>query len=135
MIEIKYSLDKSDLVCCICLEDMTVPLIQCSDGNHFVCHHCKTLLESECCPCCRTNVLFRNRLLEKHLDSQLIECGNSGCSLKMFPWTVESHHKLCLYGESECFLCGKVVSLDSTSSHIKDDCNAKWIEKDAVNTT
>jgi hypothetical protein len=38
---IEYSLSKEDLICSLCLEELTLPIIQCANGNHFVGVKCK----------------------------------------------------------------------------------------------
>ena len=86
---VNYELSQNDLQCCICLQDLTFPLIQCSTGNHFVCDICRKKTTRNC-PVCRTSKLYHNEFLERHLQNQVTECKNKLCKLKMFEWTVDT---------------------------------------------
>ena len=47
-ITIKYSLTKEDLICSLCLDELTLPIIQCANGNHFLLASAgQSLLKSE----------------------------------------------------------------------------------------
>ena len=80
-IQITYEFQKSELECCICYDDISPPIIQCSSGNHSVCDSCKQKIHSKC-PICRTSKLFHNQLLEKQLSSCFEPCGYSKCDKK-----------------------------------------------------
>lgn len=69
-IQITYELQKSELECYICYDDISPPIIQCSSGNHFVCHSCKQKIHSKC-PICRTSKLF------------IISCSRNNCHLTL----------------------------------------------------
>ena len=78
-IQITYELQKSELECCICYDDISPPIIQCSTGNHFVCHPCKQKINR----ICRTSKLFHNQLFEKQLSSYFEPCGYSKSNKKV----------------------------------------------------
>jgi hypothetical protein len=131
-ITVEYSLSKEDLICSVCLDELTLPIIQCANGNHFVCVKC--FREVRKCPVCRTGKLFRNKFLEVQLEPSMIQCSNEGCKKYLLPWSEESHLAVCKHTEVNCFLCDSSVSLNSLIEHIKIDCDTEWIETDG-NTT
>ena len=104
-------------------ELLEFPLIQCTQGLHFVCRNCFDKIGNHC-PACKTNRLFRNRLLEKELVKVMSNCTNFGCSEKLFPWLIDRHIEKCPYTKSKCFYCEDLISLNSIVDHIKSDgCN------------
>jgi len=126
-IQITYELQKSELECCICYDDISPPIIQCSSGNHFVCHPCKQKINSKC-PICRTSKLFHNQLLEKQLTSYFEPCGYSKCNKRVFKWSVEQHSKSCYYQPAKCFHCNCLVELNELKSHLRLECGTEWLE-------
>jgi len=112
-IQITYELQKSDLQCCICYDDISPPIIQCSSGNYFVCHSCKQKINSKC-PICRTSKLFHNQLLEKRLSSYFEPCGYSKCNKKVFKWSV--------------VICNCLVELNELKNHLRLVCETEWLE-------
>lgn len=125
---VNYELSQNDLQCCICLQDLTFPLIQCSTGNHFVCDICRKKTTRNC-PVCRTSKLYHNEFLERHLQNQVTECKNKLCKLKMFEWTVDTHAEICIFQPSVCFFCDNEVEMQNFDNHLKNECVNNWIEK------
>ena len=127
-ISIQYDLSKEDLICSVCLDEITFPVIQCTNGNHFVCLTCFRELHRKC-PVCRTSRLFHNKFLQTKLEPSMVSCSNQNCDKKVLPWSKESHLAICKYTKVNCFLCDKLVSLDSFIEHLKTDCDTEWFEK------
>lgn len=130
---VNYELNQNDLQCCICLQDLTYPIFQCTTGNHFVCDICRRKTNRNC-PVCRTSRIYHNEFLERHLQSQVTECKNKLCNMKMFEWTVNTHAELCIYQPSQCFFCDKVIEMHELKKHLKDECPIDWIEKNDQET-
>jgi hypothetical protein len=133
-ITIQYSLSKEDLICCVCLEELTCPIIQCANGNHFVCVKCYRQVQRSC-PVCRTGKLFRNKFLEIKLEPSMITCSNETCKKRLLPWSQEKHLAVCKHTEVECFLSDSRISLDSLIEHIKTECDIEWLERDGDATS
>jgi len=131
---IKYSLSKEDLICSVCLDELTFPVIQCANGNHFVCVKCFRQVQRKC-PVCRIGRLFRNKFLEAKLEPSMISCRNEECKKQLLPWSQESHLAVCKHTQVECFLCEAPVSTDSLIEHIKGDCYTEWLERDDNSTS
>ena len=133
-ITIKYSLTKEDLICSVCLDELTLPIIQCANGNHFVCVKCFRHMQRKC-PVCRTGKLFRNKFLEANLEPSMTRCRNEECKKQLLPWSQESHLAVCKHTQVECFLCESPVSTHSLIEHIKTYCDTEWLERDANSTS
>ncbi len=133
-ITIEYTLSKEDLICSVCLDELTCPIIQCPNGNHFVCAKCLPKMQRKC-PLCRTSKLFRNKFLEVKLEPSMIPCSNYKCNKLLLPWSEESHFNDCKYTETNCFLCDSLVSLASLMEHIKTECDTEWLENDGNATS
>ncbi len=131
---IAYALSKEDLICSVCLDELTLPIIQCANGNHFVCVKCFREVQRKC-PVCRTGKLFRNKFLEVKLEPSMIRCSNAECKKQLLPWSQESHLAVCKHTEVECFLCESPVSIDCLIEHIKSDCDTEWLERNDNSTS
>jgi hypothetical protein len=134
-ITIEYSLSKEDLICSVCLDELTLPIIQCANGNHFVCVKCFRELQQRKCPICRTGKLLRNKFLDVQLEPSMIRCSNKGCRKYLLPWSEVAHLADCRYTEVECFLCESPISLDSLIEHIKTECDTEWLDRDDNSTS
>ncbi len=129
-ITIEYTLSREDLICSVCLDELTLPIIQCANGNHFVCVKCFCELHRKC-PVCRTGKLFRNKFLEVKLHSSMVSCSNEKCQKDLLPWSKETHLVVCKHTKGICFLCdSNNISLDSLIEHVKTDCDTEWLERD-----
>jgi hypothetical protein len=126
-IQITYELQKSELECCICHDDISPPFFQCSSSNHFVCHSCKQKINSKC-PICRTPKLFHNQLLEKQLTSYFEPSGYSKCNKKVIKWSAEQHSKSGYYQPAKCFICNCAIELNELKSHLRFECETEWLE-------
>jgi hypothetical protein len=127
-ITVKYNLSKTDLICCVCLECISLPIIQCSSGNHFVCKDCHQKINGKC-PVCRTSRLFHNQHLERVVADQMVSCTNIDCKEKVFKWGLEEHVEDCIHSEGECFVCQEPVSMFHLITHLKYECNVDWVER------
>jgi hypothetical protein len=87
------------------------------------------------CPLCRTTKLFRNKFLEIKLEPSMIPCSNEKCNKLLLPWSEESHHTVCKYTETNCFLCDSLVSLATLMEHIRTECDTEWLENDGNATS
>ena len=132
MLTIKQKLLKSDLFCCICLDQLTIPIIQCSTGTHFVCHTCKSQIKWNC-PVCITSNLFPNPFLEKQLSCYFTAC--LYCNQQHLKWNIKSHLESCEYRPFNCFLCSLVIPQDTLLNHITSACNIQWIKQTSIDTS
>ena len=123
MLTIKHNLLESDLFCCICLEQLTIPIIQCSTGTHFVCCTCKRQIKWNC-PVCITSNIFPNPFLEKQLSCYFTAClyGNQ----QHLKWNIKYHRE-----SFNCFLCSLVIPQDTLLKHIASAsaCSIQWIKQ------
>ena len=90
MIQVTYNLEREDLICSICYDTVSTPLIQCQNANHFVCFGCIIKCNRNC-PQCRTSKVFHNKQLEKHIKDQMVNCSNEACPKLLFDWAVQEH--------------------------------------------
>ena len=75
--------------------------------------------------CVRTSKLFHNQLLEKSLTFKKYIY----CQKRLFPWSIETHQKQCIYQPSECFSCKKTLNLSELKHHIRsNECDVEWME-------
>ncbi len=91
-ISMQYDLSKEDLICSVCLDEITFPVIQCTNGNHFVCLTCFRELNRKC-PVCRTGRLFHNKFIQTKLEPSMVSCSNQNCDKKVLPWSKDSHQE------------------------------------------
>ena len=128
MIHVNYDIERNDLICSICYETVTTPLIQCSNANHFVCFDCIIINRNRNCPQCRTSKVFHNRLLEKYIKEQMVPCTNDGCLKTLFDWAVQEHDKICPFKQYKCNFCNDQISMESLNKHIKTGCKVDWVD-------
>ena len=130
--EIIVTYQKIDFQCCICLEMIHLPVIQCSSGSHFICPDCSLKIKGKKCPICRVSPLFFNRFLERQILNLFQQC--EYCELSYFK-PIDSHINECTYGPTQCLFCREVVSSKELKQHLTEDCQElKWIEKKTNNT-
>ena len=122
-ITISYILEKKDLMCVICYDDLTRRIFRCSNGNHYVCGTC--VLKIKRCPVCNCDVLVRDLLLEQQLKNNIKQCSNykNGCTALIFKWNKE-HEEKCFYKPIPCPLCGMILKYDNDVlfTHLKKKC-------------
>ncbi|KAI8815643.1 uncharacterized protein EV422DRAFT_350497 [Fimicolochytrium jonesii] len=126
-ITIQQLVDKELMTCIICLDCLDVPLIQCSNGPHFICHLC--VKEVSKCPVCNAGHFLRNRFLEQQLMPYAETCTIAGCTQKCLPWARESHALRCEHIPFPCFLCKKPVSTSSMAQHYSTDCSCIYLDE------
>ena len=115
---------KEDLVCCVCFELIEFPLIQCTRANQFICLICVERMNKMKCPCCRSNILFYNTLIEQSLMNVMTDCVNDECEIKVFPWMVDKHLIKCPHSD---YHCTKMTSLSNLVDHLKSE---ECVQKD-----
>ncbi|XP_044505784.1 E3 ubiquitin-protein ligase SINA-like 10 isoform X2 [Mangifera indica] len=109
--------------CPICFEPLTPPVFQCENG-HISCSSCSTKLTNRCASCF-CNIAYRNRAVEKILESVIISCQNAiyGCRSTMTYQTKHEHEKTCMYLPCSCPLsdCIFVGSSSQLYKHYRDN--------------
>ena len=128
MIQVTYNLERDDLICSICYDTVSTPLIQCQNANHFVCFGCIMKCKRSC-PQCRTSKVFHNKQLEKHIKDQMVNCSYEGCQKMLFQWAVQEHIEMCPYKQYKCKFCDEFISMQSLNKHIKTTCTVNWMEQ------
>lgn len=122
-INISLSLNKDELVCCVCCESLTKQVYQCVKGNHYMCGTCEPKCTKNECPTCRHPArLVRNIFFEEQLKQHLKPCPNIGCSEKLFKW---NNDHACLFAPVKCRVCRREVSgnVASYCSHLEGFCD------------
>lgn len=122
-INISLSLNKDELVCCVCQESLTKQVYQCVNGNHYMCGQCEPKWTKCECPTCRHPArLVRNIFFEEQLKQHLKPCPNTGCCEKFFKWNTEHP---CLFAPVKCRVCRRDVAgnIASYCSHLEGFCD------------
>lgn len=123
IINISLSLNKEELVCCVCHESLTKQIFQCVKGNHYMCDTCDSKWKKNECPTCRNPTrLIRNIFFEEQLKQHLKPCQNIGCCEKFFKW--DDDHT-CPFAPIKCRICKREVSgnISSVCSHFDGLCD------------
>lgn len=126
-INISLSLNKNDLICCICHESLTKKIYQCVNCNHYMCGTCDLKYQKNECPICSFKSRYvRNIHFEEQLKNHLKSCTNIGCNEKLFKWDNEHY---CLFASVKCRVCKREVSgnIDSYCSHLESLCDETFI--------
>ena len=130
--EINYSIaiKQSEFTCCVCLENINFPIIQCANGSnpHFICLTCRVRM-SQKCPQCKTDSLFQNKQLQTTLAPFLKSCTNDNCKMRVVQWNLHEHVGDCDYKNHRCFICQKrVISRKTMQSHFETKCKTRIIQ-------
>ena len=131
--QIIYSIaiKQSALTCCVCLENINFPIIQCANGSnpHFICMTCQPRVNQKC-PQCKTKSLFYNKQLQVTLAPFLESCTNEYCKMRMFQWNLNEHVADCDYKKHTCFICRrKGISRKTMQSHFETKCNTQIVQR------
>lgn len=124
------------LICKICFEYLSVPVLQCTNG-HLVCNTCLKKLADQQCPTCRQSIQknIRNMVMEKLLEICEIQCKFKGCEKKLSIASSLKHFVDCKFNfEVTCpmafpdpFLnyavCREVVNIKHIEKHLKSKHN------------
>ncbi|KAJ4706971.1 E3 ubiquitin-protein ligase [Melia azedarach] len=114
--------DPDALDCPICYEHLFIPVFQCENG-HIACSKCCSKLADRCPSCCLP-VGFRNRAIEKILESSKVLCQNAkyGCREIMIFNDRHNHETKCGYAPCSCPLssCEFIDSSSQLYQHFSD---------------
>ena len=78
----------------------------------------------------RDNKLFQNKMLERDLSENLMDCPHSSCYRQAFEWDLPLHTEYCIHSPSKCFFCEAMVESGDTINHLKHKCvGLEWIHK------
>lgn len=108
------------LECTICCEYIGSDIMQCKNG-HIVCQSCRSKMQSDVCPYCKTTGPWsKNLALNGLLDSFEIRCPNKPCKFRCKRAKFVDHAKDCQYRPHKCH-CGELVICNSNAiaEHLK----------------
>jgi len=123
---INIEINKEDLQCCICLDDLSGQVYNCVNGPHYTCHTCKAKIYE--CPICKnSSPPVRNLYLEQSIKKYIVECPKD-CSKKIFNWSLEKHDKECANNPMDCICCKRQIIPNTLQllSHLENFCNIRW---------
>lgn len=119
-------IDKEDLECCICSDDLISEIFTCVNGNHYVCLSCKQKIKK--CPICNnTEGLVRHSFLEKNIKNSIEVCPKN-CGKRFFSWKKDEHLETCSMNDITCFCCKRPITPIPSSIlyHLDNFCDIKW---------
>ena len=121
----------SHFECCVCLEFINPPILQCRN-SHLFCQSCREKFKSPAkCPTCRVELRqadIRNHLLEQMAHSLGLpfpcKYSSNGCDVTSLLTEKAKHEELCGYGPYKCpHVCGNcqwLGSREEVAQHLKD---------------
>ena len=107
--------------CPICLQYMTPPIKQCSNG-HNICKDCRHYIEK--CPVCRGNLVDLRNLIAESMSRLITHpCVNKkfGCTGHFLLAFKEEHETRCWFRPIRCPHCKKEGTCSEIQEHFKND--------------
>lgn len=121
---IKIEINKEELICSICLGDLSGSIYRCVKGPHYACETCNSKLTN--CPICRdSNKYVRDISLEQSLKPHIISCSRN-CGIKHYNWT--NHESECVKIPFQCKYCKRSIEQNCNQilNHYKNFCDIKF---------
>lgn len=125
------TIDPDTFECSICMEPLSPPIFQCSNG-HIACSSCCVMMDSRCPSCFKPTGKIRCLAIEKLIESMKVGCkyAHNGCRELVRYSQMTAHESKCMYAPYLCPVSGCSFSGQSTefSNHFKSLHGARVIQ-------
>lgn len=111
------SIDPDAFECSICMEPLSPPIFQCSNG-HIACSACCVKMDNRCPSCLKPIGKIRCLAIEKLIESMKVGCryAHNGCRelVRYSQFQITAHESKCIYAPYLCSVSGCSFSGPST---------------------
>jgi len=109
------TLDPDAFECNICMEPLSPPIFQCSNG-HIACSSCCVRMDNRCHSCLNPIGMIRCLAIEKLIESMKVGCiyAHNGCREFVRYSQIAAHQSKCIYVPYSCSVSGCSFSGPST---------------------
>lgn len=100
-------IDPDGVECSICMEPLSPPIFQCSNG-HIACSSCCVLMDNRCHSCLNPIGKIRCLAIEKLIESMKVGCtyAHNGCKEMVRYSQITAHQSKCIYAPYSCSVSG-----------------------------
>jgi E3 ubiquitin-protein ligase SIAH1 len=109
------AIDPDAFECSICMEPLSSPIFQCSNG-HIACSSCCVMMDNRCPSCLKPTGKIRCLAIEKLIESMKVGCryAHNGCRELVRYSQMTAHESKCIYAPYLCSVSGCSFSGPST---------------------